>query len=491
MSRPSRPSLEGTSDQGAGPERLASQLGLEGEADAGTPAPKEPEHPGPFPVGRYANELRGFLRKRPRVRLIGEVTGLRITAKSVYFELRDGDGAMRCAIWRSDFDRMQLPEAAFKDGAEVVAAGGLDYYPGSATASPSFSFRASHIRLAGEGDLLAQLAALRRRLDAEGLFEPQKLLPRPVVPRVIGVITGGESAAKADVLAGLERRGWGGRVVFAHPPVQDRHAAPKITAALTQLAGLEQVELVIVARGGGSLADLWAFCDESLCRAVAMLRVPVISAVGHEIDRTLLDDVAAAYCSTPTHAVETAIPRDVAVERGRLAGVAVALERGAGSALAGRIRVLQGSVSSLGRYADAERRRLHQLIREVRAAMIRGRARRAERLARFGLVLSRRDRAIRTELPSELRRVAAAGARLNRAGSARVAERRSRLELLSGTLAAHDPDRVLGRGYALVSGADEGQVVSSAAEARGVGRLRVRFSDDHVEVEVSDERESS
>src|SRR5207248_480255 len=117
---------------------------------------------------------------------------------------------------------------------------------------------------------------------------------------------------------GLRRRGWAGRVVWAFAPVQDRHAAPQIAAALRELAALEQVEVVIVARGGGSLADLFAFCDEALCRTVALLRVPVIASVGHHTDRTLIDDVAAVSCSTPTHAAEAAVPIDLAAAREQL-----------------------------------------------------------------------------------------------------------------------------------------------------------------------------
>src|SRR5262249_2659100 len=150
------------------------------------------------------------------------------------------------------------------DGAQVVVAGGPDYYPGSRTASPSFSFDVTDLRVAGEGDLLVQLEMLRRKLGGEGLFEPQKLLLRPLLPPTIGVVTGEGGKARDDVLAGLHRRGWAGRLVWAFAPVQDRHAAPAITQALTDLAAVGHVDVIIVARGGGSLADLFAFCDETL-----------------------------------------------------------------------------------------------------------------------------------------------------------------------------------------------------------------------------------
>src|ERR671938_368630 len=144
--------------------------------------------------------------------------------------------------------------------------------------------------------LVGELWGLRRS-RARVYFELQKRLQRPLLPRTIGVITGERGKARDDLLAGLARRGWAGRLVWAFAPVQDRHAAPAIAAALRDLAALPEVEIVIVARGGGSLADLFAFCDETLCRTVALLRVPVISSVAHHTDRTLLDDVAAVSCS--------------------------------------------------------------------------------------------------------------------------------------------------------------------------------------------------
>src|SRR5437764_12518805 len=201
----------------------------------------------------------------------------------------------------------------------IVVGGGCDYYPGSATSSPSFTFAVSELRVPGAGARRGQLGRLRRRLAADGLSEPQRRLPRPRLPRTIGVVTGERGKARDDVLAGLRRRGWGGRLVWAFAPVQDRHAAPRIAAALRELAAVEEVEVVIVARGGGSLADLFAFCDEALCRTVALLRVPVIAPVGHHTERTLIDDVAAVSCSTPTHAAEAAVPVDCLAARAELA----------------------------------------------------------------------------------------------------------------------------------------------------------------------------
>jgi exodeoxyribonuclease VII large subunit len=290
--------------------------------------------PGPFPVGRYARRLQEEMRKRARVLLIGEVTGVGRSRVQAYFELRDAEGAVPCAIWLNDLERAGLPEGALRDGAEVVIAGGPDYYPGGGQASPGFAFRATHLRLAGEGDLLARLEALREQLRSEGLFELQKQLARPLLPRTIGVVTTESGAARRDLLAGLERRGWAGTVVWAFAPVQDRHAAPAIAAAIRDLAARPEVEAIVVTRGGGSLADLWAFCDETLCRTVAMLRVPVVSAIGHERDATLIDDVAAVACSTPTHAAEAAVPLDCVAARRDLDRAAASLRRVADRILA-------------------------------------------------------------------------------------------------------------------------------------------------------------
>ena len=447
---------------------------------------------GPHAVGRYATGLRDHFRQRPRLALLGEVTGLTIRAKAVYFELRDAEGAVRCSMWRGDFDAQEIPEGALRDGSEVVIGGGPEYYPGSGTASPSFSFRATRMRLAGEGDLLAQLAALRQRLAKEGLFEPQRTLPMPRLPKTIGVITGRDSAALADIRAGLARRGWAGTLVLAHPPVQDRHAAPQISRALTDLAAIPEVEAILVSRGGGSLTDLWAFCDETLCRTVALLRVPVIAAVGHESDRTLIDDVAAVSCSTPTHATEAAVAVDVTLARRTLAAGAKRLHSCGARAASARTRPLAAASRSLAQHMRAQRTRLHQLMREIRAAGRRAVTERQGPSRTFGLVLARKSAAARLEAgraTEKLRLVSRTleGHSRDRAGRAATLQR------LAATLDAHAPDRVLERGYAIVQADDGdrgddggGEVLTRAADARRAGKLRVRFADDHVSAKVMD-----
>jgi exodeoxyribonuclease VII large subunit len=422
-------------------------------------------HAGPFAVGAYAAKLRDELRKRSRVQLFGEVFGFRAGRAKVWFELRDAEGAVPCALWRDAFDSLGLSEGALADGTQVVVAGGPDYYPGSRTASPSFSFAVTSLRVAGEGDLLAQLEALRRTLAAEGLFEPQKRLPRPTLPRTIGVVTGEGGKARDDVLAGLHRRGWAGRVVWAFAPVQDRRAAPAVTRALQDLAAVEEVEVIVVARGGGSLADLFAFCDETLCRTVAMLRVPVIASVGHHTDRPLIDDVAAVRCSTPTHAAETAVPLHCGEARAAVRASAGRLAVHARRAVVGRARHLAQLSRAPGRTLARQRGELHQKLREARASATRRIAEDRTRTAARAVTLQRRAEA---------------------AAGPDVAARRSGLNGLASALGAHDPERVVARGYAVVDDR-HGDVITSAADARRAGSVRLFFSDADVNATIEDD----
>jgi exodeoxyribonuclease VII large subunit len=405
------------------------------------------------------------MRRRARVALIGEVTGFSNSKAQAYFELRDSEGAIPCTIWLNELEKLGLPEQGLRDGTEVVISGGPDYYRGSAHSSAAFSFRATHIRLAGEGDLLARLEALRKQLKAEGLFELQGQLRRPALPKTIGVVTAESGAARRDLLAGLERRGWAGTVVWAFAPVQDRHAAPAITAAIQDLAAQPQVEAIVVTRGGGSLADLWAFCDETLCRTVAMLRVPVVSAVGHERDSTLIDDVAAVACSTPTHAAEAAVPLDCGMARLGLERSVAVLSRAADGAVRARTPHLVALARGPARALRRERLALNQKTREIRAASERGIAERLGFQRRVaGIVLERARRR-------------AAGAELER--------RRAALHRAEVALRAHEPERTLERGYALVEDS-QGEPVAAASEAIAAENVKLRFADGTVGARIEE-----
>ena len=436
-------------------------------AAAGHTAVPDSRLPGPYPVGSYAGQLKRRLQEFTRVQLEGEVFGCRLSRVRVYFELRDARGALPCSMWRDDFDRLGV---TLSDGMRIVVGGGCDYYPGSSTSSPTFSFSVSELRVAGEGDLLVAVERLRRKLHAEGLFEPQKSLPRPRLPKTIGVVTGEQGKARDDVLAGLRRRGWAGRLIWAFVPVQDRHAAPRIAAALRELAATPEVEVVIVARGGGSRADQYAFCDEALCRTVALLRVPVISSVGHHTDRTLIDDVAAVCCSTPTHAAEAAVPIDCVAARVALHGSAVRLHDHSRRAILHRARALAQLSRAPAQHVARHRARLHQLLRELRAT---GRRRTAG------------GRSWADGQAAALERAATRGA----TRGPEHAKRGRDLERLRMALAAHDPARTMARGYALVQDRS-GAPLGSVTAARAARDLTVRFHDGALMARVTAEPEA-
>ncbi|MBK5219153.1 MAG: exodeoxyribonuclease VII large subunit [Thermoleophilia bacterium] len=443
--------------------------------------------PGPFPVGQYARKLQEEMKKRARVQLMGEVTGVGRSRVQAFFELRDSEGAVPCSIWLNDLEKAGLPDGALRDGAELVIGGGPDYYPGGGQASPSFSFRATQVRLAGEGDLMARLEALRKQLRSEGLFELQKQLRRPLLPKTIGVVTAETGAARRDLVAGLERRSWEGTLVWAFAPVQDRRAAPAITTAIQDLAARPEVEAIVVTRGGGSLADLWAFCDETLCRTVAMLRVPVVSAVGHERDTTLIDDVAAVACSTPTHAAEAAVRLDCGAARDGLQRNAGRLQRAGEGAIGVRARHLGALARGPERALQRERGALNQKIREIRAASERGLGERLgfqRRIATVVLVRAR-QRGLEGTLAAaaeERQR----GAAIERSATRSLQRRREALRKVTLTLRAHDPERTLERGYALAE-TTAGEPVTSAAAAVAAAEVRLRFADGRVKAKIEGE----
>jgi exodeoxyribonuclease VII large subunit len=462
---------------------------------------------GPFAVGEYAAALRGKLRSLARVQLVGELVNLRPSRARVYFELRDAGGALPCAVWRADWEAIVARTGSEpSEGMQVVIAGGCDYYPGSATSSPSFSFAVTDMRVAGEGDLLARIDRLRKQLDAEDLLQPQKLLQRALVPRTIGVITAEQGKARDDVRAALARRGWAGRLVWGFAPVQDRHAAPAIVRTLGDLTAMTDVDVVIVARGGGSLVDLLCFCDETLCRTVALMRVPVIASVGHHTDRTLLDDVAAVSCSTPTHAAEAAVMLDcvqarhglmnavarlrthgertmrnraqllddttrlsthsrrIVSDRVELPVTARRLRENARKAVLIRARLLSSLSRAPGEHVERQRTRLHQQLREIRAGSRRRADSEHEVTRRRALVLARKGSSMQLDCN----------------------DRRPReLTQLRFALEAHDPQRTLERGYALVE-APDGTTVTSARAARTAHDLHLRFADETVAAHVEE-----
>jgi exodeoxyribonuclease VII large subunit len=347
-------------------------------------------------------------------------------------------------------------------------------------------FRVNELRPAGEGDLLARLDRLRKQLAGEGLFELQKQLRIAALPRTIGVVTAEGSAARRDFLAGLERRGWHGRIVWGYAPVQDRRAAGAITKAISDLAILEEVETVVVTRGGGSIADLWAFCDEALCRTVALLGKPVISAVGHEVDRTLIDDVSAHCCTTPTHAAEVAVRIDCGAARDRLLLDATRLDTAGRSAVVTRAKHLAGLSRAPREHVNRHRTQLHQKAREMRAASKRGLELRDTHVRRVLTVLERKLGATSIDAKRARLDLRTQAGSLDRVID-RASERRlETLMRLTAALNAHDPQRTLERGYALALGGD-GEPLSTAGAIREAGgKFDLRMADGTLPAVVQD-----
>jgi exodeoxyribonuclease VII large subunit len=258
-----------------------------------------------FSVSAFNRGISTWLQRLPTVWVEGEVTELKRHDRwqSVFFTLKDpGDGAcLGVSMPRGQFDGLRLELA---DGDRVHAYGRPELY----VARGEFRLRALSLERFGLGDHLAALERLKRKLAAEGLFAAERKRPLPPLPRKIGLVTGNDAAAKRDVLAGISARVPPAHVVVAETYVQGPRAAAAVVDALRRLGEVPELDVVIVARGGGSFEDLLPFSDERLVRAIAAAPVPVISAVGHEQDTPLCDLAADVRASTPTAAARLVVP---------------------------------------------------------------------------------------------------------------------------------------------------------------------------------------
>jgi exodeoxyribonuclease VII large subunit len=408
------------------------------------------------------------------VKVRAELSGVKRAASGHYYCcLKDEGAVIDGVMWKSAAPRLAfVPE----DGLEVVASGRITTYPGRS----KYQLVIERMELAGEGALLALLEKTRQRLAAEGLFAEEKKRPLPFLPRVIGVVTSPTGAVIRDILHRLEDR-CPTRVIVWPVLVQGQGAAAQVAAAvrgfgaLAEDGPLPRPDLLIVARGGGSIEDLWAFNEEAVVRAVAASPVPVISAVGHETDTTLCDHAADRRAPTPTAAAEIAVPvlRDLCAtldefasrqRRCALRPVELGRER-----LEARVRCLPRPAMLAAPFAQ----RLDDLGERLRRGL-------ADRAARARRQLQE-DRA---RLSAALLRTRGQRAR-ERLAAVRlvpelvlrpVAERRRGLDSLA-RLAEHlHPDRPLARGYAMVLDSS-GHAITSRAEAAKREAFEIRFAD--------------
>lgn len=364
----------------------------------------------------------------------GEISNFKIHGSGhAYFSLKDEKAQIRCCLWKGNAARLRFRPT---DGDRVIAIGKIEFY----AARGETSFIVERLQFAGQGAQFEAFERLKARLAADGLFDAARKKPLPFRPRRIGLVTSGTGAAPHDVLSVLKRRWPLGEVVLIPTLVQGIDAPADIMRALSWAQALEDLEVVIVARGGGSAEDLWCFNDEALCRYTANFPIPLISAVGHEVDFTLFDFVADMRAATPTAAAEIVAPD---------------------------IRELLGEIYDL-------RRRLKSSI-ETRVLLAR------ERLERL-----RGSRALshpQERLQHEQETVARLQQRLLTTTQSRFQLEKRRLESYNLQMRALDPQRVLERGYAILS-QEKGNVLSSAREAKAQQLLTAQLHDGSLQVRV-------
>lgn len=427
----------------------------------------------------------------PRVAVRGEISGFRVhTSGHAYFSLKDPGAVIGCAAWRSALQRMrgraqdaELLRRLEKtpDGVKVVVHGSIGVY------GPRGSYQLYVDRMVevGRGDLHEAFLRCKARLEAEGLFDPAHKRELRRFPRRIGVITSRDGAALQDILRVLGARWPLAEVLLRPAPVQGEGAAVELARALGELSARADlaadagVDVILLARGGGSLEDLWQFNEEVLVRAVAGSRVPVISGVGHETDFTICDFASDRRAATPSNAAELAVPDRAAVAR--------TLARDARQADSAVTRILERARGRLQQLRHARGFRRGEDLLRRRAQDL---DRLADRLAETAACRTRTGRERLRSLESRLARqeprarVAARRSRLDelRRGLVRSCENRlsvrsARVEVASARLAALGPGRVLARGYALVRREADGRIIRSSAEAPVGARLSVLLHD--------------
>lgn len=434
----------------------------------------------PLSITEISNLLKRTVEERfGYVRLRGELSGVkRAVSGHLYCALKDDKSVLDGVMWRGSTNRLAfVPE----DGLEVIATGKLTTYPGRS----KYQIVIDSLELAGEGALLALLEKTRLRLEAEGLFAATRKRPLPFLPRTIGVVTSPTGSVIRDILHRLADR-FPSHVVVWPVLVQGQGAAEQVSAAIRGFSDLPaggpvaRPDLVIVARGGGSIEDLWSFNEEIVVRAIAECTIPVISAVGHETDTTLADYAADRRAPTPTAAAEMAVPvkadlaatlADFAARQRRAVHRPVELGR---ERLEARVRrlptplqLLQGQAQRL----DDASERLRRALRE-RAG--RGREELAGKAARFSTRLLWQALEKRTE---RLDRVRLSPALVERPLTAKR-EQLAALTRLAGQL---HPEKPLERGYAIVRDAS-GKTLTSKAEAQRHTALTLQFRDDVLDV---------
>jgi exodeoxyribonuclease VII large subunit len=404
------------------------------------------------------------------VRVRGEVSGLKFHSSGhVYFDLKDDKACLNAVIWRATATRLKVKPQA---GLEVVCTGRLSTYAGSSR----YQIVVEQVELAGLGALMAMLEERRRRLAAEGLFDAARKKRLPFLPEIVGVVTSPTGAVIRDILHRLEAR-FPRRVLLWPVAVQGERAAAEIAAAIAGFNTLTpRPDLLIVARGGGSVEDLMAFNDEGVVRAAAASAIPLISAVGHETDTTLIDFAADLRAPTPTAAAELAVP-----VRTELLGQTLDLERRLLNCFAKGLDDRRRHLAQLARVLprpDAlfatPRQRLDHAGERLGGALRRNLAEHRAAFLKAGALL--RVKAIGDRIALGRERAAALQSRASRSHTARLAQAQRQLAGLARVLEGLSYRRVLARGFALVRGED-GALRRRAASVKPGEGLTLVFAD--------------
>ena len=380
------------------------------------------------------SELTGYIRelfeidyRLQEVEVTGEISNFtRARSGHLYFTLKDQQAQLKCVMWRSSAERLRFQPG---EGDAVAAHGRITVYE----AGGVYQLVADWLEPAGRGDLAVAFERLKERLAAEGLFDAAHKQPLPPFPRKIGVVTSADAAALRDILNVLRRRCPLIEVLIAPTLVQGEQAPPQIVRALQWLDGRSDIDLIILARGGGSIEDLWAFNDERVARAVFAARHPIIAGVGHETDFTIADFAADVRAPTPSAAAELAAPD--------LSGMSAAL-RGLQAALAAGVRAT----------IHEKRWRLREQQQTLRLHSPRAR------------------------LDNNRQRLDGLAVRLEQAMRGRVQAARGRVAVLAASLRTVSPLATLARGYAIVRLAD-GRIVRSVQEVSPGDGLRIQVDD--------------
>ena len=426
-----------------------------------------------FALKRTVEETFGHVRVR------GEITGYRGPHSSghCYFVLKDDKARIDAVVWRGAFQKLRFkPE----EGMEVIATGKLTTYPGSS----KYQIVIEHLEPAGVGALMALLEERRKKLGAEGLFAPERKKPLPFLPEVIGVVTSPTGAVIRDILHRLQDR-FPRRVIVWPVRVQGETSAAEVAAAIEGFNAMEKggalprPDVLIVARGGGSIEDLWSFNEEIVVRAAAASEIPLISAVGHETDTTLIDFAADRRAPTPTAAAEMAVP---------VRGDLIADVRDKGTRLMrGQTRLVEdcrtrltGLARGLPKLADLvalPRQRFDNAADKLGRALIRATEVKGAAFHRIEGRLS--DRPIRQKIATERKALPQLLERLVRAEARHLGDLARRLDGTGKLLESYSYHGVLMRGYAVVRDA-EGKPVRMAAGQNAGDALDIEFADGHL-----------